>query len=68
MGVVKVTSLLVKAGSGLGFSFGVRVWTEMEIQCVKGMCRLKLVSSEKNSGLKGLANLANGPCEGRNLE
>ena len=37
--------------SGLGFSFGVRAWTEMDIQCVKGMYRLKLVSSEKN--LKG---------------
>ena len=33
--------------SGLGFSFGVRAWTEMEIRCVKGMYRLKLVSSEK---------------------
>ena len=56
MGVVKVTSLFVKAGSGLGFSFGVRAWTEMEIWCVKGMYRLKLVSSEKNSGFKGLTH------------
>ena len=40
-------SLLIKAGSGVGFSFGVRAWTEMEIQCVKGMYRLKVVSSEK---------------------
>ena len=47
MGVVKVRSLLAKAGSGLGFSFGARAWTEMEIQCIKGMHRLKLVSSEK---------------------
>ena len=38
--MVKVTSLLVKAGSGLGLSFGVRAWTEMEIRCVKGMYRL----------------------------
>ena len=35
--MVKVTSLLAKAGSGLGFSFGVRAWTEIEIQCVKGI-------------------------------
>ena len=27
--------------NGLGFSFGVRAWTEMEIWCVKGMYRLK---------------------------
>ena len=44
--MVKVTSLLVKAGNGLGFSFGVRARIEMEIRCVKGMYRLKLVSSE----------------------
>ena len=31
VGMVKVMSLLVKAGSGLGFSFRVRAWTEMEI-------------------------------------
>ena len=37
--MVKVTSLLVKAESGLGFSFGVRAWTEMEIWCVKDMYR-----------------------------
>ena len=55
MGVVKVPSLLAKAGSGPRFSFGVRAWTEMEIQCVKGMYRLKLVSSENNSGFKGLS-------------
>ena len=51
--MVKVTSLLVKAESGLGFSFGVRTWTEMEIWCVKGMYRLKLVSTEKNLGFRG---------------
>ena len=45
------TSLLAKAGSGVGFIFGVRAWTELEIRCVKGMYRLKLVSS---AGLKGL--------------
>ena len=48
--MVKVMSLLIKAGSGLGFSFGVRAWTEMETRCVKGMYRL---TSEKNEGLKG---------------
>ena len=48
-----VMSLLAKAGSGLGFSFGVRAWTELEIWCVKGMYRLKLTSSEKIQGLKG---------------
>ena len=47
MSIDKVASLLVKAGSGLGFSFGVRGWTEMEIWCIKGMYRLKLVSSGK---------------------
>ena len=51
--MVKVMSLLAKAGSGLRFSFGVRAWTEMEIRCVKGMYRLKLVSSENNSAFKG---------------
>ena len=51
--MVKVTSLIVKAGSGLRFSFGVRAWTEMEIWYVKGMYRLKLVSCENNSGFKG---------------
>ena len=52
--MVKVTSLLAKAGSGLRFSFGVRAWTEMEIRCVKDMQRLKLVSSENISVFKGL--------------
>ena len=55
--MVKVTSLLAKAGSGRRFSFGVRAWTEMEIRCVKGMYRLKLVSSENNSVFKGLVTL-----------
>ena len=31
-------------------SFGVRAWTEMEIVCIKDMYRLKLISSEKDSG------------------
>ena len=33
--MVKVTSLLDKAGSGLGFSFGVRAWTEMRYGALK---------------------------------
>ena len=53
----KVTSLLAKAGSELVFSFGVRACTEMEIRCIKGMYRLKLVSGGKNSGIKGLLSL-----------
>ena len=52
--MVKVTSPIVKRGSGLRFSFGVKARTEMEIRCVKGMYRLKLVSCENNSGFKGL--------------
>ena len=55
--MVNVTSLLAKAGSGVGFSFGVRAWAEMEIWCVKGMYRLKLTSSEKNSGLTCLSRI-----------
>ena len=43
MGMGKV----IKAGSGLGFSFGVRAWAEMEIWYVKGMFMLKVFSSEK---------------------
>ena len=46
-----VMSVLAKAGSTVGFSFGVRASTEMEIRCVKGMCRLKLISSENNAEL-----------------
>ena len=52
--MVKVVSLLAKAGSGLRFRFGVRAWTEVEIRCIKGMYRLKLVSGENISGFKGL--------------
>ena len=48
--MVKVMSLIGKAVSGLRFSFGIRAWTEMEIRCIKGMYRLKLVSYE-NKGL-----------------
>ena len=51
--MVNIMSLLAKAGSGVGFNFGVRAWTELEIWCVKGMYRLKLILSEKYSGLKG---------------
>ena len=51
--MVKVMSLLIKTESGYTFSFGARAWTEMEeIRCVKGMYRLKGISSEKNSGFK----------------
>ena len=53
-GRVNITSLLAKAGSRVWFSFGVRAWTEVEIWCVEGMHRLKLISSEKYSGFKGL--------------
>ena len=52
--MVNITSLLTEAGSGIGFSFGVRAWTEVEIRCVKGMYRLKLISGEKYAGFKGL--------------
>ena len=45
--MVKVTSLLSKAGSALGSSFGVRAQTEKKILCVKGMYMLKVVASEK---------------------
>ena len=54
--MVNVTSLLAKAGSTVGFSFGVRAWTEMEIRCIKGMYRLKLISS---AGIKGLRLITN---------
>ena len=37
-----------------GFEHEVKDWTEMEIQCVIGMYRLKLISSENNSVFKGL--------------
>ena len=54
MTLVKVTNLLIDAESGLRFSFGVRAQTEMEIWCVKGMYKLKVVSREK--GFKGFIN------------
>ena len=54
MGVVKVTTLLIKPESALGFSFEVRTRTEMKILCVKSMYMLKVVSSETNEGVKGL--------------
>ena len=47
MGVANVTSLIIKAGSGLGLRFGVRAWTEMKIWYVIGMYMLKVVSSLK---------------------
>ena len=52
--VVKVTSLLAKAGSGFRFSFGVRGWTQMEIRYVKSMYKRKPVSNKNNSVFKGL--------------
>ena len=60
--MVKVTSLLIKAGSGVRFSFGVRAWTEMEIQCVKGMYRLNVVSNEKILGLWVILNVKDVLC------
>jgi len=47
--MVKVTSLLIKAGSRHGFSFGVRAWSEMKIWCTKsrvqsGLSRLNAVT------------------------
>ena len=48
--MVKVTSLLIKPESALGFVFGVRAQTEMKIWCITGMCTLKVVSSETNLG------------------
>ena len=44
--MVKVTSLLVKPESALGFDFGAQ--TEMKIWCVTGMHMLKVISSETN--------------------
>ena len=52
--MIKVTCLLIKPGSALGFVFGVRAQTKMRIWCVTGMC--VLVSSETNLGIKGLKN------------
>ena len=48
--MVKVSSQLIKARIGHGFSFGVRAWTDAEIWCVKGVSMLKVVSSEKIQG------------------
>ena len=48
---------VVLAGSGAGFSFGARAWTEMA--CIG-------ISSENNSAFKGFER-AYGPCEGWNL-
>ena len=55
--MVNVTSLLTKAGSTVGFSFGVRAWTAMEIWCVKSMYRLKLISSKNNAKFKEVKNI-----------
>ena len=44
---------LLRLEGGLGFSFGVGAWTEMEMWCVNSMYRLKLALSEKIQGLKG---------------
>ena len=52
--MVKVTSLLIKARSGHGCSFGVRAWTEMEIWYVKSVYMLKVISSKKILGFKGI--------------
>ena len=43
----------VQPESALGFSFGVRAQTESKIWCVTGMYMGKVVSSEKNLGVKG---------------
>ena len=48
--MVKVSSQLIKAGIGHGFSFGVRAWIDVEIWCVKGGYMLKVVSNEKIQG------------------
>ena len=57
--MVKIMSLLIKATCGLGFSFGVRAWTEMEIWCVKGIFMLKFVSSDKQLRFKGFKHCFN---------
>ena len=48
----RVLSVCIVAASGLGFSFGVRAWTEMNtcIWYVKRICVLKIM---KNLGFKG---------------
>jgi len=46
--MVKVTSLVIKAGSGHGFSIGVRAWTKWRYGVFyKYMHMLKVVSSEQ---------------------
>ena len=42
--------MVVKAVSRLAFSFGVRAWMKIKMQYVNSVYRLKLVSSDKNSG------------------
>ena len=54
MSVAKNTSLLILAECAPECSFGVGVQTEVKIWCVKGVHLLKLVSSEKKIGFKGL--------------
>ena len=57
--MINITSLLAKAGIGVGFSFGVRAWTEVEIWRIKGMrigSQLKIIR-----GLKGFINFTNLP-------
>ena len=55
--MVKVKSLLIKPESATGFVLGVRVQREMKIWCITGTCMLKVVSSETNSGDKGLKEI-----------
>ena len=50
--MVKVTNLLINAGSGLGFSFKARARTEMGTWWVKGTCMLNVASVKKNQVLK----------------
>ena len=45
VGMVKVTTLLIKHKLALEFSFGVRAQIEMKIWCIKGMCMLNVASS-----------------------
>ena len=57
MSVVKITSVVIRAGSEHRFSFGVRAWTEMEIWYAKGMYMLKVVSSgKKRLTFKGITS------------
>ena len=45
---------MVRLEVDLGSILESRAWTEMEIWCVKGMYKLKLVSNEINSRFQGL--------------